>query len=118
MSKVIAINPVEVSEGKEEEALALWDRFEEVFRKQPGWLSAKLHRAVRPDARFRLVHVDEWDSPGHFQAALQNGDLQRLAVALGKRFSVIQGPGVVQTHEADSELSSEDKPAAVLWSLS
>lgn len=118
MPKVIAINPVEVSEGKEAEALALWDRFEEVFRKQRGWVSAKSHRAMRPGARFGLIHVDEWDSPEHFEPAMQNQDLQKLAVGLGKRFSIIQGPGLNQSQETDKELNSEDKPAAVLWSLS
>ncbi|MGH7452447.1 MAG: antibiotic biosynthesis monooxygenase family protein [bacterium] len=42
MANVIVINPFEVPKGKEEQALAMWDKFAEYFRRQPGYVSAKL----------------------------------------------------------------------------
>ena len=37
--------------------------------RQPGYVSTRLHRALRPDARFQLVNVAEWASAEAFQAA-------------------------------------------------
>ena len=81
MANVIVVNPFEVPKGKEEQALAMWDKFAEYFRRQPGYVSSKLHRAISPDARFHLVTVAEWASPDHFMAALKNPELQRIAEA-------------------------------------
>ena len=79
MANVIVINPFEVSTGNEEEAIVMWDKFAEYFGKQPGYVSAKLHRAISPDARFHLVTIAEWESPDHFMAALNNPELQRIS---------------------------------------
>ena len=81
MANVIVINPFEVPEGKEEQALETWDTFAEYFHKQPGYVSARLHRAIGPDARFHLVTVAEWESPDHFVAALKHPELQEIAEA-------------------------------------
>ena len=81
MANVIVINPFEVSEGNEERAIEMWDQFAAYFRKQPGYVSAKLHRAINPDARFHLVTVAEWESPDHFMAALNNPELSNIVEA-------------------------------------
>ena len=81
MANVIVINPFEVPRGKEEQALETWDRFADYFRRQPGYVSAKLHRAIDPDARFHLVTIAEWESPDHFMVALNNPELQKIAEA-------------------------------------
>ena len=86
MSNVIVINPFEVPKGNEEQALAMWDKFAEYFRKQPGYVSAKLHRAINPDTRFHLVTVAEWESPDHFMAALNNPELQKIVEAATDHF--------------------------------
>ena len=78
MANIIVINPFEVSEGNEEQAIGMWDKFAAYFRKQPGYVSAKLHRAVNPDARFHLVTIAEWKSPDHFMAALNNKELNSI----------------------------------------
>jgi hypothetical protein len=36
VGNVIVINPFDVPKGQEEQALAMWDRFPEYFRRQPG----------------------------------------------------------------------------------
>ena len=48
MSNVIVINPFEVPEGMEQEALTSWDTFAEYFSKQPGYVSTKLHQSRCP----------------------------------------------------------------------
>lgn len=78
MGNVIVINPFEVPKGKEEQALAMWDRFADYFPWQPGYVSSKLHRAINPDARFHLVTDAEWASPEHFMAALKSPELHKI----------------------------------------
>jgi heme-degrading monooxygenase HmoA len=85
MANVIVINPFEVPKGKEEQALAMWDTFAVYFRKQPGYVSSKLHRAIDPDARFHLVTVSEWSSADHFMAALKNPELHKIVEAATDR---------------------------------
>jgi len=86
MSNIVVINPFEVPEGKETEALAVWDKFAEYFRRQPGYVSTKLHRAINPDARFHLINVAEWESVEYFQSALQSNELQKLGESSAEEF--------------------------------
>jgi len=81
MANVIVIIPFEVPKGQESQALAMWDVFAEYFHRQPGYVSAKLHRAINPDARFHRVTDAEWASPDHFMAALKNPELQHIVDA-------------------------------------
>ncbi len=69
---VILINPFEVPQGKEEEALVLWERAADVMRQSPGFISTRLHRAISPDARFYLINMAQWESPEHFKAAIES----------------------------------------------
>ena len=66
---VTLINPFEVPEGKEEEALAFCDRVAEYMRKQPGFISTRLHKAVVPWARFYLINGS---SPPEFLGICRN----------------------------------------------
>jgi heme-degrading monooxygenase HmoA len=76
---VTLINPFEVpDETSDEEFLRDWDRAADYMRRQPGFVSTRLHRAVRPDARFRFVNVAEWASPQEFQAAVTSAEFQEL----------------------------------------
>jgi heme-degrading monooxygenase HmoA len=49
------------------------------MRRQPGFVSTRLHRALRPDARFRFIKVAEWASPQDFQAALGSEEFREIA---------------------------------------
>ena len=79
MANITVINPFEVPQGRENEALSMWETFAEYFRKQPGYISTKLHKAINPDAKFYLVNIAEWESVEAFQAALSNPELQDIA---------------------------------------
>jgi quinol monooxygenase YgiN len=76
---VILINPFEVHEGQERQALALWDMAAEFFRKQPGFVSTRLHQAIVPWARFYLINVAEWESAQLYEAALNSEEYSKLA---------------------------------------
>ena len=79
MANVIVINPFEVPKGKEEQALAMWEKFAEYFCRQPGYVSTKLHRAINPDARFHLLSISEWVSAEQFAVALSNPKVKAIA---------------------------------------
>ena len=79
MTNIVAINPFEVPQGREDEALSMWEAFAEYFRKQPGYISTKLHKAIYPDAKFHLINVAEWESAEAFQAALSNPEFMDVA---------------------------------------
>ena len=81
MTNVIVINPFEVPRGREDKALSMWDTFAEYFRRQPGYISTKLHKAT-PDAKFHLINIAEWESAEAFQAALDNPELLDIAKEL------------------------------------
>lgn len=86
MSKVVLINPFEVPPGEEAGALAFWDEVAAYMRRQPGFLSTRLHRALEPGARFHLVNIAEWESAEHFAAATSAPEFQRLVAPYMERF--------------------------------
>ena len=81
---VILINPFDVpEETDDEEFLRGWERAADYMRRQPGFLSSRLHRALGPDARFRFVNVAEWESPQDFQAAVTSEEFREIARSAG-----------------------------------
>jgi heme-degrading monooxygenase HmoA len=81
---VILINPFEVAEETtDEDFLRGWERAADYMRRQPGFVSSRLHRALRPDVRFRFVNVAEWASPQDFQAAVTSEQFREIAKGAG-----------------------------------
>ncbi|MGO8763089.1 MAG: antibiotic biosynthesis monooxygenase family protein [Desulfobaccales bacterium] len=78
MSPVILINPFEVPKGKHVECLIFWDKAAEYLRRQPGFISARLHRALSPETKFHFINVAEWESAEHFHAAVDSQEFQQL----------------------------------------
>ena len=54
---VTLMNHFQVPEGRDEMFLQLWTQTSHYFRRQPGFLSLRLHRAVTPGAGYRYVNV-------------------------------------------------------------
>lgn len=79
---IVVINPFEVPAERQEVALRHWDRVAAFMEKQDGFISAKLHQSVDPQARFRFVTVAEWKSPAQFMAVLASDELKQLAQGL------------------------------------
>ena len=78
MEYPVLINPFEVTAGRAE-FLRGWERAAEYMRKQPGFVSTRLHRALAPDARFGFINVAEWESADDFRAAVSTEEFRRLA---------------------------------------
>ena len=77
---IVLINPFKVpQETPDEGFLAGWQRAADYLRKQPGFVDARLHRAVSPDPRFRFINVAQWESPEAFRAAVTSEGFRALA---------------------------------------
>ena len=83
---VVLINPFEVPAGGEDECLALWERVAAYMRRQPGFLSTRLHRAIAPGDRFAFVNVAEWRTPADFETAIAGAEFQRLTAGSAEQF--------------------------------
>jgi heme-degrading monooxygenase HmoA len=106
MDTVVLINPFEVPEDQQDaEFLAGWQAAADYLQAQPGFLAARLHRAVGPDARFRYVNVATWRSPADFRAAVSSEGFRALAGGTAPNFPALYE--VVRTVEgADATLGA------------
>jgi heme-degrading monooxygenase HmoA len=66
----VLIDPFEVPDGRDDAFLTGWDSAHARLSGRPGYLGARLHRAVGP-ADFRFVEVARWSSPLAFSKALR-----------------------------------------------
>ena len=76
---VVLINPFEVDASAGDQFVQAWQRAADYMKRQPGFIGTRLHRALRPDARFGFVNVAEWESPQHFMQAAQTPEFQAMA---------------------------------------
>jgi heme-degrading monooxygenase HmoA len=81
---VILINCFEVPPGREDDFLRGWHAIAEHLVKQPGYVATKLHRSLRPDARYPFINVGVWASPQDFQSATTSDEFRELAAALAE----------------------------------
>ncbi len=79
METVVLINPFEVPSEAEERFLPAWTAAAEYMRRQPGFVSTRLHKAISPDAPFGFINVAEWESPEAFQAATRTEEFRQMA---------------------------------------
>ena len=64
----------------------MWEKAAAYMRRQPGFVSTNLHRALSPDARFTFINVAEWESAAHFQAAIDSEEFQQLSAGSMEAF--------------------------------
>lgn len=81
----ILINPFTVFDGCESEFLELWDLTGAIFQAAPGYVSARLCRALEQQppgqkAPFTHINVAEWQSATLYARALGDPELRRLAI--------------------------------------
>ncbi|GAC1393846.1 MAG: hypothetical protein NVS4B11_20310 [Ktedonobacteraceae bacterium] len=62
---------------QEEAFLKGWHEAVAHLRQAPGFLSARLHKSLDPQVKFRFVNVAEWESPQHFQATMSSEAFQQ-----------------------------------------
>ena len=79
---VVLINVFEVPAGRLDEAVAAWESARDFMVKQPGYINTRLHKSLRPDAKFQLVNVARWESPKHYlnaqKALRESGSVPRM----------------------------------------
>jgi heme-degrading monooxygenase HmoA len=77
---VVLINAFEVPEGADEAFLKGWERSRDFLARQEGYLSARLHRSLSPDADFRFVNVALWESEQAFRDATSRPEFRNAPV--------------------------------------
>ena len=102
---VILINPFEVAAERSEQFLRSWGKAADYMSRQPGFISTRLHRSLRPDARFGFVNIAEWESPEHFMKAVGSPEFQNLAKGSPPNFPALYE--IVTTEEPSSAISTE-----------
>ena len=70
-NNIILINPFEVPKGKLEETIKYWEDCRDFLKKQPGYVSTKLHKSIKDDAKFELINIAVWENPKVFSEATQ-----------------------------------------------
>ncbi|KAH7043796.1 hypothetical protein B0J12DRAFT_742714 [Macrophomina phaseolina] len=72
---VVLLNVFHVPDGKLEEAIAVWQRCADILFKEPGCISAQLHRGI--GGADIMVNYAVWESVAHLMAGL-NGEEFRV----------------------------------------
>lgn len=67
--QIVLINPFEVPKEKLEESIKYWEACRDFLKKEPGYVSTKLHQSIKEGARFELINVAVWESPKAFTEA-------------------------------------------------
>ena len=75
---VTLINSFVVPDGRDDDFLRLWTETSHYFRRQPGFQSLRLHRAVSPDAQYRYVNVARWASDAQYRAPHKTDEFRAL----------------------------------------
>jgi heme oxygenase (mycobilin-producing) len=59
---VTLINVFSVPNGREEEFVKWWQDVKGNITKQPGFISGKFHRSIKPDSRYNFINVAVWEN--------------------------------------------------------
>ena len=76
---VILVNPFNVDKEDIDDVLKAWEADALWLKKQPGFISTQLHRAIEPSTMFFNYAV--WESTAHFRTAFTNPDFQSTLAA-------------------------------------
>jgi heme-degrading monooxygenase HmoA len=98
-SPVVLVNPFILDKGDELAFLKVWQDDAEFMKRQPGFISTQLHRALGENATYLNYAV--WESTAHFRAAFSHPDFQAKiasypssAVAMPHLFKKVAVPGI------------------------
>ena len=85
---VTLINLFAVPNGKEDELVKLWEAIKVDIIKQPGFISGKFHRSLKPNSRFNFINVALWENEETYwkafekSAAPMKAKLQQMGVEM------------------------------------
>ena len=73
------VNCFEVPAGREEDFFALFREVNGYMMAKPGYVGHRMHRSLRPDARYRFVNYATWTTGEAWEAAHDQGFRELLA---------------------------------------
>ncbi len=73
-SPVVLVNVFEVDAHDEDALMRAWESDANWMKKQPGYISTQLHRAIGASTLYLNYAV--WESVAHFRAAFSNSEFQ------------------------------------------
>lgn len=59
---VTLINVFSVPKGQEEAFVKWWEDVKADITAQPGFISGKFHRSVKPDSKFNFINIAIWEN--------------------------------------------------------
>lgn len=59
---VTLINIFTVPKDKESEFVTWWEKVKADITKQPGFISGKFHKSLKPESRYNFINVALWDN--------------------------------------------------------
>jgi heme oxygenase (mycobilin-producing) len=59
---VTLINVFSVPKGKEDEFVKWWQDVKANITKQPGFISGKFHKSIKPESTFNFINVAIWEN--------------------------------------------------------
>jgi heme-degrading monooxygenase HmoA len=59
---VTLINLFSVPKGKEDAFVKWWQEVKAHITKQPGFISGKFHRSIKPNSKFNFINVAIWEN--------------------------------------------------------
>ena len=83
---VTLINVFSVPKGKEDEFVKWWQDVKANITKQPGFISGKFHKSIKPESRFNFINVAIWENDDLYwkayekSAAPMKSKLEEMAV--------------------------------------
>ena len=85
---VTLINVFSVPKDKEDEFVRWWEDVKASITKQPGFISGKFHKSLKPDSRYNFINVALWENEEIYwkayekSAAPMKGKLQQMGVEM------------------------------------
>ena len=85
---VTLINVFSVPKDKEDEFVRWWEEVKASITKQPGFISGRFHKSLKPDSRYNFINVALWENEEIYwkayekSAAPMKGKLQQMGVEM------------------------------------
>lgn len=68
---VTMINVFSVPKVTEEKFVTWWKEAEIDITRQPGFISGKFHKSLRPDSQYNFIHVELWENEDAYWKAYE-----------------------------------------------
>src|SRR6476620_10476108 len=79
---VTLITVFSVPKGKEDEFVVWWQEVKDSITKEPGFISGKFHRSLKPESRFNFINVALWENKDLYWKAYEKS-VTPMKVKLG-----------------------------------